>query len=56
MMDQLTAKTSLDLELSCIIRTKIVTCCQGTCFAGQQIEAGTISSWWMIDIGQDHQV
>lgn len=29
---------------------------QGTSFAGRQIEAGNISSWWMIDIGQDHQL
>ncbi|XP_031102612.1 BTB/POZ domain-containing protein At2g30600 isoform X1 [Ipomoea triloba] len=29
---------------------------QGTCFAGPQVEDGNISSWWMIDLGYDHQL
>ena len=29
---------------------------QGTCFAGPRVEGGQIHAWWMVDIGQDHQV
>ncbi|KAL6982604.1 hypothetical protein U1Q18_015992 [Sarracenia purpurea var. burkii] len=29
---------------------------QGTSFAGPRIEDGKNSAWWMVDIGQDHQV
>ncbi|KAL6606420.1 hypothetical protein ACP70R_042073 [Stipagrostis hirtigluma subsp. patula] len=29
---------------------------QGTCFAGPCIEDGKKCSWWMVDIGQDHQL
>ncbi|XP_011034881.1 PREDICTED: BTB/POZ domain-containing protein At2g30600-like isoform X2 [Populus euphratica] len=29
---------------------------QGTCFAGPRVEGGQIHAWWMIDIGQDHQL
>ncbi|KAK6245679.1 hypothetical protein SCA6_008769 [Theobroma cacao] len=29
---------------------------QGTCFAGPRMEGGRICAWWMIDIGQDHQL
>ncbi|CAD6338097.1 unnamed protein product [Miscanthus lutarioriparius] len=29
---------------------------QGTCFAGPCIENGKKLSWWMVDIGQDHQL
>ncbi|XP_019413232.1 PREDICTED: BTB/POZ domain-containing protein At2g30600 isoform X1 [Lupinus angustifolius] len=29
---------------------------QGTCFAGPRLENGNISSWWMVDLGQDHQL
>ncbi|PUZ62618.1 hypothetical protein GQ55_4G371500 [Panicum hallii var. hallii] len=29
---------------------------QGTCFAGPCIEDGKKLSWWMVDIGQDHQL
>ncbi|KAJ3693942.1 hypothetical protein LUZ60_009422 [Juncus effusus] len=29
---------------------------QATCFAGPRIENGRNCSWWMIDIGQDHQL
>lgn len=29
---------------------------QGTCFAGPRMEDGRICAWWMVDIGQDHQV
>ncbi|XP_062227782.1 BTB/POZ domain-containing protein At2g30600 isoform X2 [Phragmites australis] len=29
---------------------------QGTCFAGPCIEEGKKRSWWMVDIGQDHQL
>ncbi|RCV19754.1 hypothetical protein SETIT_4G001000v2 [Setaria italica] len=29
---------------------------QGTCFAGPCIEDGKKISWWMVDIGQDHQL
>nr|GMD50275.1 DExH-box ATP-dependent RNA helicase DExH12-like [Ipomoea batatas] len=28
---------------------------QGTSFAGPQVEDGNICSWWMIDLGYDHQ-
>ncbi|KAJ6414333.1 hypothetical protein OIU84_007031 [Salix udensis] len=29
---------------------------QGTSFAGPRMEGGHIHAWWMIDIGQDHQL
>jgi len=29
---------------------------QGTCFAGPRDEDGKKCSWWMVDIGQDHQL
>ncbi|CAH9145285.1 unnamed protein product [Cuscuta epithymum] len=29
---------------------------QGTSFAGPQVESGNISSWWMVDLGHDHQL
>uniref|UniRef100_A0A0D9WFC6 BTB domain-containing protein n=1 Tax=Leersia perrieri TaxID=77586 RepID=A0A0D9WFC6_9ORYZ len=29
---------------------------QGTCFAGPRLEGGKMCSWWMVDIGQDHQL
>ncbi|XVF35832.1 hypothetical protein REPUB_Repub19eG0004900 [Reevesia pubescens] len=29
---------------------------QGTCFAGPRMEDGHICAWWMVDIGQDHQL
>ncbi|KAL5201989.1 hypothetical protein ABZP36_012941 [Zizania latifolia] len=29
---------------------------QGTCFAGPRLEDGKMSSWWMVDIGQEHQL
>uniref|UniRef100_A0ACD5XXC3 Uncharacterized protein n=1 Tax=Avena sativa TaxID=4498 RepID=A0ACD5XXC3_AVESA len=29
---------------------------QGTCFAGPRVEDGKKCSWWMVDIGQDHQL
>ncbi|WOL18186.1 BTB/POZ domain-containing protein [Canna indica] len=29
---------------------------QGTSFAGPRIEDGHSSTWWMVDIGQDHQL
>uniref|UniRef100_A0A804R245 BTB domain-containing protein n=1 Tax=Zea mays TaxID=4577 RepID=A0A804R245_MAIZE len=29
---------------------------QGTCFAGPCVENGKRVSWWMVDIGQEHQV
>ncbi|WOG97717.1 hypothetical protein DCAR_0417058 [Daucus carota subsp. sativus] len=29
---------------------------QGTSFAGPLIEDGKVSSWWMVDIGNDHQL
>ncbi|KAG6785575.1 hypothetical protein POTOM_007141 [Populus tomentosa] len=29
---------------------------QGTCFAGPRVEGGQIHAWWMVDIGQDHQL
>ena len=29
---------------------------QGTCFAGPRLENGQNCSWWMVDLGQDHQV
>ncbi|AES98295.2 BTB/POZ domain-containing protein At2g30600 [Medicago truncatula] len=29
---------------------------QGTCFAGPRLENGHNCSWWMIDLGQDHQL
>ncbi|WVZ82987.1 hypothetical protein U9M48_030182 [Paspalum notatum var. saurae] len=29
---------------------------QGTCFAGPCIEDGKKCSWWMVDIGKDHQL
>lgn len=29
---------------------------QGTSFAGPRIEDGNKSSWWMVDVGPDHQV
>ncbi|KAJ0260008.1 BACK domain-containing protein [Hirschfeldia incana] len=28
----------------------------GTSFAGPRIEDGRISSWWMVDLGEDHQL
>ncbi|KAG4966653.1 hypothetical protein JHK84_041224 [Glycine max] len=28
---------------------------QGTCFAGPRLENGQNCSWWMVDLGQDHQ-
>ncbi|KAK8580760.1 hypothetical protein V6N13_143821 [Hibiscus sabdariffa] len=29
---------------------------QGTCFAGPRMEDGNIFAWWMVDLGQDHQL
>ncbi|RZB70304.1 BTB/POZ domain-containing protein isoform E [Glycine soja] len=29
---------------------------QGTCFAGPRLENGQNCSWWMVDLGQDHQL
>ncbi|XWS24596.1 hypothetical protein CRYUN_Cryun28dG0116700 [Craigia yunnanensis] len=29
---------------------------QGTCFAGPRMEDRHICAWWMVDIGQDHQL
>ncbi|CAL1383682.1 unnamed protein product [Linum trigynum] len=29
---------------------------QGMCFTGPRIEDGRVRSWWMVDIGQDHQL
>jgi hypothetical protein len=29
---------------------------QGTCFAGPRLENGHNCSWWMVDLGQDHQL
>ncbi|KAJ1411498.1 SKP1/BTB/POZ domain superfamily [Sesbania bispinosa] len=29
---------------------------QGTCFAGPRLENGQICTWWMVDLGQDHQL
>ncbi|XVF74114.1 hypothetical protein PTKIN_Ptkin13bG0034200 [Pterospermum kingtungense] len=29
---------------------------QGTCFSGPRIEDGHICAWWMVDMGQDHQL
>lgn len=29
---------------------------QGTCFAGPRLENGHNSTWWMVDLGQDHQL
>ncbi|XVE94417.1 hypothetical protein REPUB_Repub02eG0006600 [Reevesia pubescens] len=29
---------------------------KGTCFAGPRMEDGRICAWWMVDIGQDHQL
>ena len=29
---------------------------QGTCYAGPRLENGHICSWWMVDLGQDHQL
>ncbi|KAE8736188.1 BTB/POZ domain-containing protein [Hibiscus syriacus] len=29
---------------------------QGTCFAGPRMENGNIFAWWILDIGQDHQL
>jgi len=29
---------------------------QGTCFAGPRLENGQNCTWWMVDLGQDHQV
>ncbi|XP_006664953.1 BTB/POZ domain-containing protein At2g30600 [Oryza brachyantha] len=29
---------------------------QGTCFAGPRLEDGKMCSWWMVDIGHDHQL
>ncbi|CAO2833742.1 unnamed protein product [Amaranthus hypochondriacus] len=29
---------------------------QGTCFSGPRFEDGRICSWWMVDVGEDHQL
>ncbi|XP_061356581.1 BTB/POZ domain-containing protein At2g30600 isoform X2 [Gastrolobium bilobum] len=29
---------------------------QGTCFAGPRLENGHNCTWWMVDLGQDHQL
>ncbi|TKY57581.1 BTB/POZ domain-containing protein [Spatholobus suberectus] len=29
---------------------------QGTCFAGPRLENGQNCTWWMVDLGQDHQL
>ncbi|CAN1781860.1 BTB/POZ domain-containing protein At2g30600 [Linum perenne] len=29
---------------------------QGMCFAGPRMEDGLVCSWWMVDLGQDHQL
>ncbi|KAK7280797.1 hypothetical protein RJT34_25864 [Clitoria ternatea] len=29
---------------------------QGTCFAGPRLENGHKCAWWMVDLGQDHQL
>jgi len=29
---------------------------QGTSFAGPRMEDGHISSWWVVDLGEEHQV
>ncbi|XP_027939372.1 BTB/POZ domain-containing protein At2g30600 isoform X2 [Vigna unguiculata] len=29
---------------------------QGTCFAGPRLENGQNCTWWMVDLGQDHQM
>lgn len=38
------------------MRDEIFFCSQGSSVAGPQMEGGRNTSWWMVDIGPDHQV